>query len=158
PSRSAAFAGQTWEWQGAGWSQAPAVTTPPLRDSALLASDPVTGLVLLQGGVDPANNALQDTWTWDGITWAQRSPATVPPGGADGLLARAISRGQLFLFRGVSSPTLAWAWNGTDWSAARNSEPYTSYGATANDPIRGRLVRSSGPLIGTTAPLNTYEW
>ena len=66
----------TWVWNGTSWAKQKPTTSPPVRDSAVMAT--LNGKVLLFGGEnstpDTAVN-LGDTWEWDGTNWAELHPA-----------------------------------------------------------------------------------
>jgi hypothetical protein len=55
--------GDTWTWNGATWTELSPATSPPARASAVLASDPATGQLVLFGG-NSTNGNLADTWAY----------------------------------------------------------------------------------------------
>jgi hypothetical protein len=63
--------GDTWEWDGAHWTQIK-TTGPSARDHVAMGYDPLRRVVVLHGGgtgpVDPA-----ETWTYDGRSWTRAS-------------------------------------------------------------------------------------
>jgi hypothetical protein len=64
--------GDTWSWDGAGWTQRTPLHAPSSRDVAGMTYDGGSGMVVVFGGAgqDPDPYWLGDTWTWDGATWA----------------------------------------------------------------------------------------
>ncbi len=67
----------TWEFDGASWTQVFPATSPPGRDGHTMTFNIATGQVFLFGGDGgPAN--LNDTWVYDGVDWMQINTPTVP--------------------------------------------------------------------------------
>ncbi|MGB3969729.1 MAG: kelch repeat-containing protein [Planctomycetota bacterium] len=94
------FHQDTWEYDGATWTQY-SVSSPPAREAAAMAWDPLGGGVVLFGGVHTAL-PFQDTWRFDGTNW------TSIPGPGPGLRSRAslvadTVSGRLVLFGGHSN-------------------------------------------------------
>jgi hypothetical protein len=110
--------GDTWEWDGANWTQfAPAQNPSPRQDHGM-AFDPVRGHVLLFGG-DLGNNAYDgSTWEWNGTTWTQLMPAVSPAPRAWHAMATDTQRGRVLVTSGVGPGTFydTWEWNGSVWT------------------------------------------
>jgi hypothetical protein len=70
--------GDTWEWNGATWSDT-GQTGPDARSFASAAWDSGFEQVVLFGGWD-GSAALDDLWAWDGSGWMIGAPADGPPG------------------------------------------------------------------------------
>jgi len=69
PGPSNTLYDETWEWDGADWTERLAVTRPPARYEGSLVSTS-TGAMLV-GGVDLGSTLpFDDRWTWDGSAWA----------------------------------------------------------------------------------------
>jgi hypothetical protein len=96
---SPALLEDTWTWDGADWTELHTAHSPPPREMAAMAYDPVTGTLVLHGGcADPASPyscpgrniggqpAMGDTWTFDGTDWTQQQPAA-SPAARDGAVA-----------------------------------------------------------------------
>ena len=68
--------GDTWEWDGAAWTNVtPVVGSPSARNFCAMAYDYFNGKVLMFGGnVGGAAPQVNDTWHWDGTSWTQLSP------------------------------------------------------------------------------------
>jgi galactose oxidase-like protein len=66
-----------WQWDGFDWTQLFPPTVPFARSSAAVATNTLTGQVVMFGGLADVNP--NNTWTYDGTTWTQQSPAVQPP-------------------------------------------------------------------------------
>lgn len=103
----------TWEWDGAAWTEALPPDSPPARESHGLAHDPLRGVLVLHGGnvgsLDGACGSAAgvfcaDTWTWDGVTWRELSPALLPPARSGVELAYDVARSATLSVGGVADP------------------------------------------------------
>jgi hypothetical protein len=157
---------ETWEWDGAHWTQMSPVTRPQGRIFAAMSYDSARGVTVLFGGDDGDGNIFQDTWEWDGVTWTRMSPVTSPPARETHVLAFDSSRNVTVLFSGVDSSgnfrnTLAdtWTWNGTDWTQNMPpaSPPGRAFASMTFDSVRGVCVLFGGYV--QLEPVNdTWEW
>src|SRR6185436_17711620 len=72
----------TWEYNGAArtWANVSPVSSPPRRQGAAAAYDPVRQRILLFGGTSESGAVLGDTWEWNAAakTWTQLSPSPAP--------------------------------------------------------------------------------
>ena len=59
----------TWEWDGARWTEILTATPPPARNLHAMAYDRARQVVVMFGGQGSA--ALGDTWEFDGVDWTQ---------------------------------------------------------------------------------------
>jgi N-acetylneuraminic acid mutarotase len=70
--------GDTWEWDGASWTQV-ADTGPAPRHGVTLAYDSKRRLTILFGGEQlpgqGGGTLFADTWVWDGAEWTQEQDA-----------------------------------------------------------------------------------
>jgi len=66
-----------WQWNGSDWTQLFPPTVPFARAAAAVATNTVTGQVVMFGGLADVNP--NNTWTYDGTTWTEQSPAVQPP-------------------------------------------------------------------------------
>lgn len=143
--------GDTWVWDGRGWSQRKSGAAPPARYNPSMVYDTARRQVVLFGGFD-GSNWLGDTWTWDGAGWTQRqagsatatpSPREAPslayddatqqvvlfggkqasPGGP---LPNNVPFGTLDNGRGALALGDTWLWNGTAWTEAGTGGPLGS--------------------------------
>jgi hypothetical protein len=104
------------------WRLAKPAHRPPPRRGAAMAWDPVSGTVLLYGGLVPdrAEGFPSDqTWSWDGTDWRQLQTSGVGPGARDG--ASMVTAGErVLLFGGHEFNTRyygdAWTWDGARWN------------------------------------------
>jgi hypothetical protein len=71
-------ADDTWEWDGAHWTQINSSAAPPARAWHSLAFDSTHNLTVLFGGADAFFRDLDDTWEWNGTEWIQLSPVEFP--------------------------------------------------------------------------------
>jgi hypothetical protein len=152
----------TWEWDGTSWVQPGPVGHPLPRTYHAMAYDSTQGVVVLFGGKDREDNALDDTWEWDGTSWVQRSPASHPPARFYHAMAYDSTRGVVVLFGGGAWGDWlddTWEWDGTDWvERSPASHPSArSVHAMAYDSARGVVVLFGGE--GWDGQLDdTWEW
>ena len=150
--------GETWEWDGAAWTQV-GPSEPPPRYGHTLEYDPVRGETVLFGGAGVPG----DTWAWDGQSWQRR--ASEGPG-ARGWARTTFdsTRQRLVLFGGLSPSNSplgdTWEWDGAQWEQRGVEGPGPRFShSIAYDGARGVTVlfggRSSlsGPYLG-----DTWEW
>ena len=69
--------GDTWEYDGAGWTQVQTGPGPSARYWHAMAYDSNRRVVVLFGGT--ASGDLGDTWEYDGKTWKQVGTPVSPP-------------------------------------------------------------------------------
>jgi hypothetical protein len=62
---------ETWEWDGATWTQRSSAVSPLARIAAGLAFDPVRNRMVLAGGTNTIFQPYGDTWEWNGTSWTQ---------------------------------------------------------------------------------------
>lgn len=161
----AGYLGDTWEWDGASWTQA-ATTGPSARNESAMAYDSARGVVVLFGGGQNNNpQTNSDTWEWDGIAWTLRA-TTGPSARVRHAMAYDSSRGVVVLFGGLDASGGGgalvakgdtWEWNGTAWTLRATTGPAarTSH-AIAYDKARGRTVLFGG--FGASVFGDTWEW
>lgn len=170
---AAGFLGDTWIWNGSGWTQAHPATSPLPRAFAAMAYDPVDSGIVLYGGQSavagttcPANGSsppstdaisYSGTWLWNGSTWARQNTGAPTPGARYGTaMAYDPMNSDLVLFGGTSGafgagPGMSdtWLWNGTSWtqdtSASGASGPSPRFGAAMHyDPAISAPVMFGG--------------
>src|SRR5207253_1198099 len=109
--------GETWEWNGAAWTQR-MVSGPSPRYLHAMTYDAARGVTVLFGGY---NIASGETWEWNGTAWTQRM-ISGPSARYGHAVAYDTARGVIVLFGGHvgSFPGAAndetWEWNGTIWT------------------------------------------
>ena len=161
------LSGETWEYDGANWTQRFPAHAPAPRHSCALFYDPVRQVTTLYGGDTAlANPRAGDIWTWDGTDWTQRVVMGERPLFGGGVYG---SPGQPQMVwderRGyaVLPPTenpvpggdfITWTWDGIGWTA----RPYTFAGfgntptgagsglGVAYDHYRGEVIYWAGDL------------
>lgn len=176
--------GDTWTWDGAGWTREEPPASPPRRNGAGMAFDEARGEIVLFGGdgvgtpnqctLRPMNicidldgeggssGDLNDTWTWDGEAWAERSPAHSPGVRMNAAVAYDAARERVVLFSGVNVGGLfhdTWVWDGEDWSEVTpQGQPEARFSpAAAFDRSIDRLVLFGGHRI-TYYGADTWGW
>jgi len=90
----------TWEWDGATWTQLAPPTSPPARRGHALST--INTSVVLFGGSDAGGSLQHDTWVLTGETWSQLSPLTYPAARANHVMANVA--GKVVLFGGTDTP------------------------------------------------------
>jgi galactose oxidase-like protein/Kelch motif protein len=156
------FLGDTWQWNGAQWSQASPAHSPPARWFASAAT--MLGRVVLFGGsIGNSGPYLNDGWQWDGSDWTPQSPAQAPPPRM--CAATAILNGKLLLFGGATTDLSAgtvlhdtWVWDGTSWTQQHPAQSPRGRVGAAAAVASGRVVLFSGDDGTGTALVDTWTW
>lgn len=124
-----------WSFSGTGWTKLTVTETPGQRFGPQVAVNPVSGKVILFGGLraetqpgDPTGKALRqfftnDTWEWDGTasrwTRIETDPTTPEPDVREnGSIAWDTVAGRLVMFAGYADGFYRsdiWEWTGQDW-------------------------------------------
>jgi hypothetical protein len=171
----------TWRWNGITWTQLDdsppgcinnCAASPPARQLATMASDPVGGGTVLFGG-ETGNNVssnLNDTWVWSGTAWVQVDDS--PPGCTNNCASSPPARqaaamvddaapgaGKILLFGGldVSESELGdtWTWNSSSsWTQASSSASPRSRDTASmafdGGTLQPVLVAGESPLLNDT--------
>jgi N-acetylneuraminic acid mutarotase len=140
--------GDTWAYDPATntWSQLHPSVSPPARSSHAMVFDPVTGKIIMFGGVDWDLRNFGDTWAFDPATttWTQIHTTHSPDARDSCVMASVTASGRIVLFGGES------------WSAGSQPEP-TALGDTwLFDPAEqdwARLETSVSPQARDSASL-----
>src|SRR5262249_7894720 len=90
--------GDTWEWDGAAWTQRN-VSGPQARAYHGMAT--LNNKVVLFGGQTATQTFFGDTWEWDGSAWSQRIVTGPTARSAHGMAAE--STGKIVLVGGTST-------------------------------------------------------
>jgi cysteine-rich repeat protein len=111
----------TWEWDGASWTQITTAHSPGPRLDASMAYDAVRHRVVLFGGYGANYTGFKsDTWEYDGVDWTLKAPTASPPTLAAAAMSFDANRGHLLLYGGRSSDatqgTATWDYDGTTWT------------------------------------------
>ncbi|HKR62848.1 MAG TPA: kelch repeat-containing protein [Thermoanaerobaculia bacterium] len=119
-----------WSFDGTKWTKLNVSQTPGQRLGAQIAVDPVTGKLLLFGGLlaRSTDNQTQtltqeyanDTWLWDGktSTWTELHPQRSPDARENGMMAYDPLTHRIVLFGGYSAGFYhsdLWTWTGDNW-------------------------------------------
>jgi hypothetical protein len=157
--------GDTWEWDGATWTQLfPSV--PPLpRVGHGMVYDAARQRTVLFGGVANISTGFNDTWEWDGTVWRRASPPRSPAARQDFAMAYDADRRVTVLFGGQTTTLLGfalgdtWEWDGTTWTARApaHSPPPRYWAKMAYDVFRRRTVLFGG-IDRTSRFGDTWEW
>jgi hypothetical protein len=70
--------GDTWLWDGEGWSERRPTLSPPPRAGATMYFDQDAQSIVLTGGT-AGLMSLGDTWRWDGMVWVETTGTAPPP-------------------------------------------------------------------------------
>ncbi|MBK8974396.1 MAG: hypothetical protein IPM29_00570 [Planctomycetes bacterium] len=150
------YPADTWLYDGQTWTRA-AGTTPPGRDWAGMAYDPISQRVILYGGHDWQRSTAgqpnyDDTWAWDGQAWTQLTPINVPPHRWGHAMALDQGLGVIVMHGGTAGND-TWLWTGADWLQVptANAPPARTRPGAAHDPLRQRLVLWGGSVGGAAA-------
>ncbi|MFO1055153.1 MAG: kelch repeat-containing protein [Planctomycetota bacterium] len=141
---------ELWRFDGTNWTLVTPLGTPPsARDWYAACWDGGRGRLVIFGGRDGTNAALNDTWEFDGASWIQHAPNTVPTPRRWVGLAYDAPHQRCIMFGGhdgnasstVGYNAETWAWNGTDW---------TLLAPATVPPARGRYQFSTDFLNNET--------
>jgi hypothetical protein len=151
--------GDTWEFNGATWTQLTPATSPSPRRWAQMTYDPGLGACVLFGGAD-GSNYYGDTWSWDGVNWTQLSPASSPSPRARGRMSTDLVSGETVYFGGRNATTVfgdTWIWSGGNWTQVTTPNAPSSAGVPGRfaygmtyDALRDRHVLFGGTRNGPT--------
>lgn len=159
---------ETWEFDGATWSQVFPVNTPGGLGLYGMCYDSVRGVTVLYGGL-PDNFFPIDsdqTWEWNGTDWTNTSPANNPgPLERPGMCFHEAA-GVTVLFGGIDVQTGGnndtWLYDGTDWTVANVTGPRPSVRtgcSLAYDGNRQICVMTGGQDPSNGTPFNdTWEF
>ncbi len=120
----------TWTWDGTNWTQQSPLTSPPGRSSPSIAYDPVSGNVIVFGGLSSdlskgSSGFLGDTWTYGALP---------PP-----------------------TTSVVFPSNGATLSGSTTLDASASNAASVDFRLFGGVYGFSGPVI-CTATLTYYGW
>ena len=109
--------GDTWEWDGASWTNLTPAVSPAARAWQSMAYDSMRGRTVLFGGYN--GSQLGDTWEWDGSSWTQVVTAAAPPARSSGAIAYDVTSRRVVLFAGSygwpNGLDDTWHYDGTNW-------------------------------------------
>jgi hypothetical protein len=93
----------TWEWDGAAWTQVFPGASPPARFNHAMAYDSDRHVTVLTGGFGAIR--YSDTWEYDGITWTQRTGIPTYGARSSHAMAYDASRHRMVIFGGFNNNT-----------------------------------------------------
>jgi hypothetical protein len=150
----------TWEWDGAVWSQR-ATSGPPARVHHSGGFDAARGRFVVHGGQTREGVVLTDTWEWDGASWAERA-TTVPADRALPSRGTVFSspRGTLLMAIGdlAAGQSDLWEWNGTVWTAVDGGT------VAAESPMTMAETGTAGEALAldeaphASSSVHTWRW
>jgi hypothetical protein len=146
--------GETWEWNGATWTQRTG-TGPSPRYGHAVVYDSARGVTVLFGGLIGSipGTPNGETWEWNGAAWTQRMVSGPSPRSQHAMAYDAV-RGVSVMFGGTSGGSTGlngetWEWNGADWTQRMVSGPSPrSQHAMVYDASSGVSVLFGG-FVGT---------
>ena len=167
----AGTSGETWLWNGTGWTKHHGVAGPTARSDAGFARDYASGRLVLFGGWEVwgfKKRDMAETWSWGADGWRQENPGAEPPARSNAGLAYSARDQRMVLFGGTGTTTetgvaLAdtWLWDGADWTLEIAPGPTPRAAALAPDPA-GTVLLFGGAAGGEQASLppsaETWEW
>lgn len=143
--------GDTWEWDGAEWTQI-ADTGPSPRRRHAMAFDSSRGCLVLFGGEEGRHS---DTWESSDTGWTKRQdigPQAVA-------IPRMVYTGKYMVLFGGGQPNGAghtWEWDGRLWTQRQNmGPPARNLHDLAYDSQRDRVILFGGS--GVTTLGDTWE-
>lgn len=141
----------TWEWNGAAWSQVDTGGAhPSARYVHAMAFDDARGETLLFGGYD--GSFRDDTWTYDGA-WTQHSPINQPDPRVESAAAFDRVRRKVVMYGGTGPDNAqTWVWDGNDWALVCLTGPDFEQPSLAFDP-KTRLL-----LLQPADNSTTWAW
>jgi hypothetical protein len=149
----------TWEWDGATWTQIFPRNSPSARVGHEMVYDDTLKKVVLFGGLGLPYTVFGDVWEWDGSNWTQRTVATYPQ--HVGPLAFNPDRDRVTLFSNDPTETRGglWEWNGSTWgllTPSSNTAPQSA-AAMVFDPQRDAMLLVEPSWI-EEPKLSTWSW
>lgn len=144
---------ETWEWNGASWTQRAPQTNPPARAGAASAEWPALGGVVIHGGYPI--DGTSHFWSWNGVDWRDLTTVDTP---RDVSHAMAYHPGLQRLL--VQGPSMLATWDGTTWSQTDGAAGLRTQGRLVYDPTHDRIVSFGGyPGRGYLDPdEQTWVW
>lgn len=114
------YLNDTWVWQTKKWVKLSPSVSPPAMAWSSMASDPVSGALILFGGFNGSvgkGRTLNQTWAWNGASWNRIMTPVSPGRRAFASATTDPSQGQLLLLGGYLKSTSTylgdiWAFSG----------------------------------------------
>jgi hypothetical protein len=141
----------TWEWDGATWTQSFPTTSPSPRSGHAMTWFSRSQSVVMVG--------RGETWEWDGNDWRQRSTPIAPTSRTRHVMVEDEARGVVVLFGGDPGPASdTWEWDGSAWTFRPVPGPQLDSWrmAMVYDRPRQRVVLRGENV--TTQSSEIWEW
>ena len=164
------LAGNTWEWNGAGWQRIVTTVAPANRQDFAVAADPVRDVLVVIGGSSGGTASLPDLWELDNDRWSLVTATLRPRTAAAAVYDPRRSRVLVFGGRddGGIPPFVhedMFEWDGTTATPVAQSTPWPAarWGAAmVYDPRRDEVVlyggRDNTNIFDDTWTLNGSTW
>jgi cysteine-rich repeat protein len=131
----------TWEYDGATWTQASPTASPTARAGSAMVYDSARQHVVLYGGF--AGTVQNDLWEYDGLTWTVIPATAKPTAGQIATLAYDSARQRLVTTGNSQSET--WIFDAAGWRKLPAGGPRAiNGGALVYDAGRDRVIQHGG--------------
>jgi hypothetical protein len=162
------FSDETWEWNGATFTQRQPAVAPTARNLHAMAYDQIRKATLMFGGQN-----LDELWQWDAVAWTNLTPTPRPaawPSPRQGSSLVWDSRRQRMILFGGQFTAEIWEWDGTTWMALTPTPLPEGWAfkrqshAAAYDPGRGVMLVFGGLINDRRSPIiygyggDLWEW
>lgn len=144
---NSAISNDTWEYDGASWTQRGFAVAPPARSAAAATYDTRTSTMIVAGGLGLVS-PRRDTWLYDGVAWTQQGD--LPIAVSEHLMVYDPGLNRTVLFGGKTGPASAdinpqtFAFDGVTWQSIAAALPFRAVGLAATyDPTTGHVVAQS---------------
>jgi len=143
--------GDTWEFDGVGWSLRSTPLSPPPSASCALAYDPQRQLTVLFGLFGNSSG----TWEWDGNSWLPRGLGVQPTARRATAMVSDLGRGKIVLYGGRDATTGVslgdtWTFDGLWVQLAANSTMPARWGHAMAYDVGRQQVLAFGGLASST--------
>ena len=141
------YSAETWEWDGADWTQRTPPNRPGARSNIALAYDPQRRATILVGGdYGISGEVFDDTWAWDGQDWTQIAAPGAAPGRAAHGMAYDSTRGRIVIHGGgIGFDFTVQCFNDT-WTLETPTPGFAGYGT-------GCPGAAGTPTVSLVSPL-----
>jgi len=160
----------TWQWDGATWSQVSLTTQPPARSGHAMSYDTVRSRLVLFGGISFGTSTPDRGDTWElnsppgtsSVPWSQRTLVNAPAVRQGHAMVYDRQRNRMVVFGGSNSLfnilNETWESDGTSWvQRTTANSPGGRLGlAMVHDSARGKVVLFGG--AGQTNSSGTWEY
>jgi hypothetical protein len=147
--------GDTWEWDGARWTDlAPQRSATP-RGGAQMVYEPFGGHILLLG------DRISRTMCWNGQQWRQEGALTSPPVLANPVMATDEARSRIVLFGSHhSKDQQTWEYDGRTWKQVftPSSPPWANSSQMVYDAARKVILLFGGAITNATWEYDGVRW